>query len=116
MTTYDAAAVRAQHRAWAQRSREQAKRRNREHIQRIKLERGCTDCGYRAHPHALDFDHLPGLGKTVNVAMLAAGGASIERIDEEIALCEVVCANCHRIRTCDRGWGSLSEFAQEASR
>jgi hypothetical protein len=35
----------------------------RAYIQSIKMERGCTDCGYREHPAALDFDHLPGFVK-----------------------------------------------------
>ncbi|OJF14480.1 hypothetical protein [Couchioplanes caeruleus] len=99
---YDPAAARARQRNWATQSRELAKQRNREHIQRIKLERGCTDCGYRKHPDALDFDHLPEHGKTIAVGMLAASGASIKRLDDEIARCEVVCANCHRIRTSGR--------------
>jgi hypothetical protein len=72
-----------------------------EYIQAIKLERGCTDCGYRANAVALDFDHLPGHTKEHRLAVMAAG-ATKARIDAEIAKCEVVCANCHRIRTNER--------------
>ena len=70
-------------------------------IQKIKVERGCADCGYNANPVALDFDHLPGTVKNFRIASMAAGN-KWELIEAEIAKCEVVCANCHRIRTADR--------------
>jgi hypothetical protein len=71
------------------------------YIQAIKMARGCADCGYRDHPAALDFDHLPGSVKKMRLAT-AAAGATLLRIQEEIAKCDVVCANCHRIRTANR--------------
>ena len=70
-------------------------------IQAIKLERGCTDCGYADHPAALEFDHLPGHKKEHRIAQLA-NGAKRAKIMAEIAKCEVVCANCHRVRTAER--------------
>lgn len=73
----------------------------REYITAIKVERGCVDCGYRDHPEALDFDHLPGFTKLYRVATMS-GGSTKAKIDAEIAKCEVVCANCHRIRTARR--------------
>jgi hypothetical protein len=73
----------------------------RSYIQSIKMERGCTDCGYREHPEALEFDHLPGFVKEHRIAQLSAG-AKREKIDAEIAKCEVVCANCHAVRTAKR--------------
>ncbi len=70
-------------------------------IQAIKVERGCADCGYANHPAALEFDHLPGFVKEHRIAQLA-NGAKRAKIMAEIAKCEVVCANCHRIRTAER--------------
>jgi hypothetical protein len=76
----------------------------RAHVDAIKLERGCMDCGYSDHPAALDFDHRPGTGpKRASVAALVTS-ATLADIDAEIAKCDVVCANCHRIRTAERGW------------
>lgn len=69
-------------------------------IAAIKLARGCADCGYNTHPAALDFDHLPGTQKSVGVSRLS--GFPWEKVEEEIAKCEVVCSNCHRIRTAER--------------
>lgn len=65
----------------------------------IKLAHGCVDCGYNAHAVALDFDHLPGTKKTANVSGLVKVGSYIEVIMDEIAKCEIVCSNCHRVRT-----------------
>lgn len=50
------------------------------------------------HPQALDFDHLPGFPKTRDVSQMVYAN-KWEPIEAEIAKCEVVCANCHRVRT-----------------
>ena len=75
-------------------------RRMRAHLQAIKLERGCADCGYNAHPAALDFDHRPGVKKLFNLANMS--NATWTQVEAEVAKCDVVCANCHRIRTVTR--------------
>lgn len=74
---------------------------NKVFIQEYKLSRGCTDCGYNAHPEALEFDHLPEFVKKFNIS--ANISRPREQLEREIAKCEVVCANCHRVRTKDRG-------------
>jgi hypothetical protein len=75
--------------------------RVRSDLQAYKMERGCTDCGYNAHPSALDFDHRPGTEKCFNI-MSKGISMSSEKLWDEVAKCEVVCANCHRIRTTER--------------
>jgi hypothetical protein len=70
----------------------------------IKLERGCADCGYDEDPVALDFDHIGGTKLSAVSRML---NQAIDRILDEIEKCEVVCANCHRIRTHARRAGSV---------
>lgn len=59
----------------------------------------CQDCAGLFHFAAMDFDHVRG-EKKFNVAM----GASFSKsaLLEEIAKCDVVCSNCHRIRTYKR--------------
>ena len=76
--------------------------RNKEYVDRIKTENPCLDCGNYFPAICMDFDHLPGFDKHDNVAELTRGGCSIETIDAEIAKCELVCSNCHRIRTLNR--------------
>jgi hypothetical protein len=70
----------------------------REQVQRIKLESGCVDCGYRDNPFALDFDHVEG-SKVACVGTLVHDLVAWDRILAEISKCVVRCANCHRIRT-----------------
>lgn len=65
-----------------------------------KVEHGCTDCGYNKDARALEFDHLPGTEKTNTVMALCYKSWNV--IWAEVEKCEVVCANCHAIRTMDR--------------
>lgn len=58
----------------------------------------CTDCNNNFPPCALDFDHL--MNKQNLVSSLWNRKESV--ILEEISKCELVCANCHRIRTFNR--------------
>ena len=62
----------------------------------------CVDCGER-DPLVLDFDHRS--DKIAEVSVLVGRGADWTTIAEEIAKCEVRCANCHRRRTAERAGG-----------
>ncbi|MFB7383769.1 hypothetical protein ACFC6U_17370 [Kitasatospora purpeofusca] len=64
----------------------------------IKLRAGCIDCGWDGWARGLDWDHVRG-AKRANVSQLIAERQPWSEIEREIAKCEVVCANCHRIRT-----------------
>ena len=55
----------------------------------------CTDCG-EADPIVLEFDHLR--DKEFNISS-GLSGFKWQTILDEMAKCEVVCANCHRRRT-----------------
>lgn len=57
----------------------------------------CTDCGKRFHFTAMDFDHV-GKDKLSNISKLVHNG-SLTRARAEMRKCELVCANCHRVRT-----------------
>lgn len=59
----------------------------------------CADCGGKFPPVCMDFDHVRG---TKKFNMAKAVHRSLKAIDEEIAKCDVVCSNCHRIRTASR--------------
>ena len=58
----------------------------------------CKDCGVQYPPWVMEFDHVRGV-KRYNLSKLSRCQASWKTIDDEIAKCEVVCANCHRDRT-----------------
>ena len=65
----------------------------------------CTDC-HRCFPdYVMDFDHVPGRGqKVTGVSRMILGTYSLESVKAEVAKCDLVCSNCHRIRTHDREW------------
>jgi hypothetical protein len=70
-------------------------------VDAYKVEHGCVDCGYNAHPAALEFDHLEGSYKDGRVGSMYSW--SPIRVLEELAKCELRCSNCHRIKTFERG-------------
>jgi lysyl-tRNA synthetase class I len=70
------------------------------YIQELKSKTPCMDCKESYPYYVMDFDHVRGR-KQANVAELI-NTLSKKRIDEEISKCEIVCSNCHRIRTHDR--------------
>jgi len=61
----------------------------------------CVDCG-EDDVRVLEFDHRPGAGKTANVSYLARNAYPWDRIEEEIAKCDVRCRNCHAKVTYER--------------
>ena len=68
-------------------------REKRDFISGYKLERGCSRCGYRKHPHALHLHHVDPADKEMAVSVIRKFGW--EKLRAEIAKCEVICANCH---------------------
>jgi hypothetical protein len=72
----------------------------RKHVQQLKEASPCTDCGNHFPHYVMQWDHLS--DKKYNVSKAVQDGLSIETIEKEIAKCELVCANCHCIRTHNR--------------
>lgn len=62
----------------------------------------CMDCGFPFPPYVMDFDHRGGEEKEAGIARMVWSTVSWARIEAEIAKCDLVCANCHRIRTYKR--------------
>lgn len=58
----------------------------------------CADCGIKYPSYVMDFDHRDPSTKIACVSKLANSN-SAKKLMLEIAKCDVVCANCHRIRT-----------------
>ena len=68
-------------------------------IHKEKLKRGCACCGYKLSAYALDFDHIDPSTKVYDIAKMAT--RRLDKIQEEIKKCQVLCANCHRVKTND---------------
>jgi hypothetical protein len=74
--------------------------RNRKLLVAYLLEHPCIDCGER-DPVVLDFDHRDPSLKRCDVTRLAAR-KPWQAVLNEIAKCDVRCANCHRKRTAEQ--------------
>jgi hypothetical protein len=59
----------------------------------------CVDCGYGAHEAALQFDHIDPAQKKFTISGGAGIAKSWDVLVAEARKCELVCANCHAIRT-----------------
>jgi hypothetical protein len=79
-------------------------RRLKDWVRELKSSQPCEDCGGRFHWAAMTYDHLPGHAKRGNVSDLTASGYRGVLINE-IAKCDLVCANCHALRTYIRTLG-----------
>lgn len=75
-------------------------RRKRE-LDALKMAMGCVECGWRVHPQGLQFDHIPSRGAKL-FSIGSQGSGSLTNLIREIEKCDVVCANCHAIRTAAR--------------
>ncbi len=72
------------------------KRRQRK-LELVRLMGGkCANCGYNTNLVALDFDHIDPTTKTMNLG----SNLHLPKAEYEImAHCQLLCANCHRIKT-----------------
>lgn len=71
--------------------------RKREYVREVRSQ-PCTDCRESFPWYVMEFDHVPGRGeKLFNLGNPVSYG--MNQIKNEIAKCDVVCANCHRERT-----------------
>jgi hypothetical protein len=75
------------------------RREIRKWVYELKENTPCTDCKKLYPYYVMDFDHL--LDKKVLVSKVINNG-SWKQAKEEIAKCEIVCSNCHRMRTYKR--------------
>lgn len=68
----------------------------------LVLEAGsqCKDCGETYPPFMMDFDHRDPAEKNFAISKGPNGSiVSLERMRAEAQKCDLVCANCHRMRT-----------------
>lgn len=85
------------------------KAKRRRETWKIKEDSGCIDCGEMYPHYVLQFDHKPEFEKKGIVSEIysrvgrEAGLAEIEK-------CDIVCANCHSIRTYNRNQSGIKKF------
>src|SRR6266705_6369282 len=98
-------------RAYHERNAEKRRRQVRELRQRLvdfnrelKASMPRADCRRHFHPAAMEWDHLPGAKKLGDISTLARTGKT-RQFHRELAKCELVCANCHAVRSFERRRG-----------
>lgn len=74
------------------------RKRNREFVWNYLSQNPCGQCG-ETDPIVLEFDHRDPSLKITEVCTMVGGGWGLQKIEEEIAKCDILCANCHRRRT-----------------
>lgn len=78
-----------------------ARRERLDYIWNFLRKNPCVDCG-QTDIRVLEFDHV--VGEKV-MGVTRAVQYSLEKVKQEIAKCEIRCANCHRIKTYTQlGW------------
>ena len=75
----------------------------------------CADCGGTFPSCAMDFDHRPGTVKQMHLNHSGIGMRRLSDVLVEIEKCDVVCANCHRVRSTQRNQMGRKYFGDGAS-
>jgi hypothetical protein len=95
---------RAYHKKWRNANPEKMKKYRDKVMKRnrIVIDEGknkpCMDCGQTFPLCCMDYDHRVPADKKKEIGRMLAEG-SPKALKKEIAKCDVVCANCHRVRT-----------------
>ncbi len=78
----------------------QHRQRIRKLVNRWKELKGCSVCGFKGHHFQLDLDHIDKTTKNNKDNSRAYEPSwKLERVKEELAKCQILCANCHRLKT-----------------
>jgi hypothetical protein len=101
------AANRAHHNALIRARNLRLRADNQQKLMEYLREHPCVDCG-EPDVRVLEFDHLR--DKVGDISVLVRNWVW-ERVLEEIAKCDVLCANCHRRRTLARANSYRTRFA-----
>jgi hypothetical protein len=84
--------------ASVKRTRDKNVRCNRMRIRQLKR-KPCMDCGNTFPPECMDYDHRDPATKSREVGNMIYSTWSWAKIQAEIDKCDLLCSNCHRIRT-----------------
>lgn len=74
-----------------------ARERKSEYLRELR-DNPCTDCGQNYPWYVMEFDHL----RDKHLPLSRMVSASWKQIYAELEKCELVCANCHAVRTHNR--------------
>lgn len=93
------------HRSYIKKVQHTVYERRRELLKKLKSN-PCTDCKVTYPWYVMEFDHCRGI-KLRHISLTRSFASDKELLDE-VAKCDLVCANCHRQRTWDKHWSPKS--------
>lgn len=87
--------------------RRSTRKKIREVIEKVRAlkNKPCLDCKQSFPHYVMHFDHRDAHTKVKAIATLTRNTVAWARVEAEIAKCDLVCANCHAIRTWERKHG-----------
>ena len=77
----------------------------------------CADCGKRFPAPCMDFDHVRGK-KYFSISKATRSARGMATLIREMRKCDLVCANCHRVRTAirrEQGWLPDCELPEQTN-
>ena len=77
-------------------------------VNRWKVMKGCSCCGFKGQHFQLDLDHVDPSTKYGQNHRAYEPNWKLDRIKKELAKCVILCANCHRLKTFAAGDHLLS--------
>lgn len=83
-----------------------------EWLEELKTGLQCMKCGF-SHPAALDFHHRDPKDKLYEVSVMPLRSIGKKKILAEIAKCDVMCANCHRIHHYNERKGNEAQLVEQ---
>ena len=81
------------------------KQKLRKEVNQIKINiGGCIACGWFDPDllEALEFDHIERESKFMEISTMVIRTYNIDKIKQEIDKCQLLCANCHKLRTIEQ--------------
>lgn len=87
----------------SKRGNEDYLKRRKQMVLDIKTNTPCADCGHFFDPRIMEFDHVRGRKVAGVSEMVGQRSWSNQALMDEIAKCDIVCSNCHKLRSFNSG-------------
>ena len=106
------------HKSVVKRNKESLANKRRSRLKAILQKSCCMDCK-NSDWRVLEFDHVTPSNKLGSISEMLCSGLAWGKIISEIEKCEIVCANCHRLRTMIRGghwrakYGNVAQLVEQ---
>jgi len=84
----------------------------------VRRESNCSRCGLSGEtcPWLLEYHHRVEGTKSTGVSHLVGNGYSKKRIEEEMAKCDILCSNCHRLHHYEEKLAGANPFGKHAGK